>query len=216
MTRFTGSLRTFISWVIQCKVSLTQEPNKELLCYTSIALMLGTVRKAVILTDSSISLGGREWGTNAPLATSIHSRLDYWWVIRSYTSQFKTLAFLSPSTQPHALQMFAWQVASCTFLQLCVNVSVYMCIYKHKHSYTQTFFFFQVEFLYTRSLPWQQKREFRRGLEVPTSCPVTDPWIEPSLHLCLKALWLSWSFNSNTSSSWRSRNNTSSRFTWTK
>lgn len=41
----------------------------------------------------------------------------------------------------------------------------------------------------------------------------TDPWTEPSRPLCLRTRWPNLSSSSNTSTSWRNRNSTSSRFT---
>ena len=103
-----------------------------------------------------------------------------------------------------------------SFLKLCLFLCKYLSLYMCTLYIYIFFFSFQVELPYILSLPWQQKREFHLALEVPTNYPDTDPWIELSLHLCLRAPWLSWSFSSSTSSSWRSRSNTSSRSTWTR
>lgn len=58
------------------------------------------------------------------------------------------------------------------------------------------------------SPPWP----WRTGPPVGPKYPNTDPWTGPSLHRYHRTHWPNWSFSNNTSTSWRNRSSTSSRF----
>lgn len=176
--------------------------------FSKVSLLPGTGGKAVILSYPSSSMKKQKHTQKYwPYLTFTYQsgvRVSHW----SDACLLNALALLPSPIQPSFLPVYPvylFSVDSCVFLSKIVYV--YMIIH---------IFFFQVEFPYILILHWQQKREFHLALEVPTNYPVTDPWIEPSLHRCLRAHWLSWSFSSNTSNSWRSRSNTSNRSTWIK